>query len=564
MSREISMLAAAAGVYLALGSPATAAWSVRALDGHASGSPEISGSRIARMGFDGDHEIYLHDLVDNSTVKVTDNSTGDRYPQISGSRVVWEAAGSRIRVYDAVDGSTTTLATGSGNNWNNWPQIGGPYVVWEKQLGYNFDYKEIYLHDGSSTRRLTHNSYEDDVPKVDGQHVVWRGKKGGHFQIFLYNVNTESTVQVTNSGWGHNTPQISGATVVWYGHNGTDTEIFAYDIPSQQTTQITNNSVPDSSAVVSGPKVAWSGWDGNDAEIFLYDIQTGLTTQITDNDRRDTHPCVSGDLVVWQSHGDVFVNDGTATTQLSLPNSHSNEYPNIDGRVIGWIGYTDEGPRAFVAIPEVNVDIRPGGWPNPLNPRSRGVLPLAICGSDEFDVMTIDPETILLGDALGPLRWSYEDVATPFEGEPCEGHDLNGDGFMDLTLKFRTQELVSVLGLDLLPGETVPLALSGALMDGTPLTGSDCVWVLTPGDGNRDGQVDGLDYVGWSNNYMTGATGGEGDSNDDGVVDGLDYVAWSSNYDAGYDLGAPVPEPASAAVLLLGWVVLLRRKGRDE
>jgi hypothetical protein len=135
---------------------------------------------------------------------------------------------------------------------------------------------------------------------------------------------------------------------------------------------------------------------------------------------------------------------------------------------------------------DVFVDIKPGSCPNPFNGKSKGVLPVAVLGTEEFDVSTIDPATILLtreglDDGVAPLRWDWEDVATPFEGELCDCHDLNGDGWMDLTLKFKTQEVKETLGLGDEVSETLPLLLTGNLLEdegGTPFEGSDCVWVL--------------------------------------------------------------------------------------
>ncbi len=132
----------------------------------------------------------------------------------------------------------------------------------------------------------------------------------------------------------------------------------------------------------------------------------------------------------------------------------------------------------------VYVDIKPGSCPNPLNLKSKGVLPVAILGTEDFDVTTIDPATIILTregyeeTGVSPLRWAYEDVATPFEGELCECHDLNGDGYLDLTIKFDTQELVSALNLDEVAGDTIPLIVAGLLKEeegGTPFKGQDCV-----------------------------------------------------------------------------------------
>jgi hypothetical protein len=128
-----------------------------------------------------------------------------------------------------------------------------------------------------------------------------------------------------------------------------------------------------------------------------------------------------------------------------------------------------------VSIIEVGFDIKPGSCPNPFNTTSKGVLPVAVLGSEVFDVTTVDPATIRL------TREGYEDVATPFEGELCACHDLNGDGYVDLTLKFKTQEVKDLLELDDQVGNTIPLIVTGNLMEdagGTSIEGSDCVWVL--------------------------------------------------------------------------------------
>lgn len=52
-----------------------------------------------------------------------------------------------------------------------------------------------------------------------------------------------------------------------------------------------------------------------------------------------------------------------------------------------------------------------------------------------------------------------------------------------------------------------------------------------PGDADGDGDVDGVDYTRWLNNYNTLKTGPwYGDFNRDSKVDGVDYVIWLNNY----------------------------------
>ena len=54
-------------------------------------------------------------------------------------------------------------------------------------------------------------------------------------------------------------------------------------------------------------------------------------------------------------------------------------------------------------------------------------------------------------------------------------------GCLDLTLKFDTPELVEKLKLDEVAGETIPLTLTGNLLEelnDTPIRGEDCIRVL--------------------------------------------------------------------------------------
>jgi hypothetical protein len=151
----------------------------------------------------------------------------------------------------------------------------------------------------------------------------------------------------------------------------------------------------------------------------------------------------------------------------------------------------------------VAVDVKPGGCPNAYNRAGRGVLPVAVVGTESLEVAQIDlssvrlclpgedpddPDAACLAPREGPPgpHSVVDDVASPFAGDPegseCACHGLEGDGTPDLLLKFGTDDLVAALALDeLSDGDLVPLVVSGALLDGTPFEGSDCVRLVPPG-----------------------------------------------------------------------------------
>ena len=141
----------------------------------------------------------------------------------------------------------------------------------------------------------------------------------------------------------------------------------------------------------------------------------------------------------------------------------------------------EEETEVCPTIP-VNIDIKPASCPNPLNVGKKGVLPVAILGTDDFDVTMIDPPTVRLAGAA-PIRWAMEDVATPYEEdlEGCDNcHELMWDGYIDLTLKFVAQEVVAALG-EVEDGECLKLELTGNLKEefgGTPIAGQDVMVIL--------------------------------------------------------------------------------------
>lgn len=112
---------------------------------------------------------------------------------------------------------------------------------------------------------------------------------------------------------------------------------------------------------------------------------------------------------------------------------------------------------------QVDIDIKPGSDPNCINTKNLGLVPLAILGSADFDVTIIDQTTLEIDDdddsstaGVSPTKTSIKDV--------------NGDGFDDLNLKFKTTAL---LGAGLLVDGN-ELFITGET-DSTAIVGSDII-----------------------------------------------------------------------------------------
>ncbi|MCJ7445724.1 MAG: immunoglobulin domain-containing protein, partial [Methanotrichaceae archaeon] len=189
----------------------------------------------------------------------------------------------------------------------------------------------------------------------------------------------------------------------------------------------------------------------------------------------------------WKKDDQDISGANTATYTIdSVTSSDSGEYNVIVSNDCGSVGSDIAKLVTYVCV---KLDIKPGSCPNPINTKAKGVFPVAILGTNTFDVTTIDPETVKLTrdgyNGVKSIRHNYEDVATPFEGNLCDCVDLDGDGYTDITFKFDTPTLVAGLGLDSLDvGETTEINIEGNLFQeigGTQIKGQDCIQVKTKG-----------------------------------------------------------------------------------
>lgn len=175
----------------------------------------------------------------------------------------------------------------------------------------------------------------------------------------------------------------------------------------------------------------------------------------------------------------------SATATAMLADGQMDIWLDVDATGGGWAVRIDGSQlRVHWDWQKVPVDIKPGSCPNPLNVTGKGVLSVAVLGTEDFDVAIIDSASVQLA-GVAPLRWSVEAAATLVGdgAEECECTTAGADGPADLTLKFDAQEIVAALG-DVADGNVLPLDLTGRRRveyGGLPFQGEDCVVVLSKG-----------------------------------------------------------------------------------
>ena len=114
-------------------------------------------------------------------------------------------------------------------------------------------------------------------------------------------------------------------------------------------------------------------------------------------------------------------------------------------------------------VAEAIVDIKPGSYPNSINVKSNGVIPVAILGTEVFDVADVDVTTL----EFAP-RGVADGGAAPAHSVGGHPQDVNDDGLMDLLSHYRTQDTGIVIG-------DTEACVTGETLDGTPLEGCDLI-----------------------------------------------------------------------------------------
>ena len=106
----------------------------------------------------------------------------------------------------------------------------------------------------------------------------------------------------------------------------------------------------------------------------------------------------------------------------TLPNNGGFFFDNLDfERLL---------PKTLI---NVNLDVKPGSYPNSVNPKNMGVIPVAILTTPQFDAASLDIQTI----AFGPNKTS----AVRFAIKQYSLEDIDADSDLDLVMHFETEKI---------------------------------------------------------------------------------------------------------------------------
>lgn len=214
--------------------------------------------------------------------------------------------------------------------------------------------------------------------------------------------------------------------------------------------------------------------------VELFDVSTTAATLAA---RGNPSASVYADLGSGTSYGIFDIATGGSPTEILRFDLNAAAVADLNAAVGGYwavggslitndgadsvFGMTQSaGPQRLVldVLREIpaTVDIKPDSADNPINPRSHGVVPVAVLTDDLLDATTILPDTARFGPG----------GAAPAHAVSIE--DVDGDGDDDVLLHFATDEA----GLAAADGEA---CVTGETVSGRPFRGCDTVRMVGGG-----------------------------------------------------------------------------------
>ncbi len=268
----------------------------------------------------------------------------------------------KVLVTDTINGKTSeksvTVIMGirqlTKDAFYQWsPSVYKDKIVWSDLRGGNYD---IYMYDLSTNteRQITTNPYYQGEPAMYENKIVYSDERNGWSDIYMYDLSTNTETQITTNPSAQQSPEIYGNIIVWddwrdlldVSGNYLDgyTQTYMYNLSTNTETQITTNPVNHLAPSIYEDKIVWSERLGTSPwDVYMYDLSTNTKTAITTNPYRQWGwgDAIYENKIVWvdekynMSNWDIYMYDLSTNTERPISTNPFDQWsPSIYGDII--------------------------------------------------------------------------------------------------------------------------------------------------------------------------------------------------------------------------------------
>ncbi len=157
------------------------------------------------------------------------------------------------------------------------PKIYGDYVVWHCYYGFPSSYQtsDIMLFDLKAWKLI---DITPDVPlqynpDIHENNIVWHDQRNGNWEIYLYDISTETEKRITYEDEQSFCPQVNNNKIIYYYHDRITDDWSArlYNIDTKEQIIVDDKTYCDSHPDVFGDKVVWVSRANYESKIHVID-----------------------------------------------------------------------------------------------------------------------------------------------------------------------------------------------------------------------------------------------------------------------------------------------------
>jgi beta propeller repeat protein len=211
-------------------------------------------------------DIYLYNIDTGVEIPITTHPADQRYPLVSGNTVIWWDCrnGSTLAFtgctnwdiysYDITSGVETQITSSPVTEYTQ--DIDGNYVAYVRDWGNGQE--DIFLYNllSQEEQQITDDEFSNEFADIDGNNMVWENIEEN--SIYFRNILTQETTKIIDPiSWSIWNLSLSGDNLVWSDTRNGSWDIFKYNLTTQTEVQLTGGLFNETQPGVAGNHAVW-------------------------------------------------------------------------------------------------------------------------------------------------------------------------------------------------------------------------------------------------------------------------------------------------------------------